>query len=233
MKKCFGTYSIIWTICLAIFNCIVFLTPNELDGFYKFGGAFWVGYIFISIAFIGHLICAFFAFNSKTKQKLFYKLPLFSISYCGLIITLLVGGFCIVIPDLPNWVGILVCGIFLAFNIICIIKATASAVIVSGIDEKISFQTFFIKNLSLEAENLMRFTKVDELHNEAKKVYEEIRYSDPMANPALSELEAQIEKQFTAFADAIKTEDVDLAKETANALVELVDRRNRKCKLIS
>ena len=232
MKKSFKIYSLIWAICLAVFNVITFATPNEIGGVSKFSGSFWVGYIFITIAFLGQLTCTFVAFKAEKLKKFFYNIPLLSISYGGLVAMLIVGSIFMAIPVLPEWIAIIVCVIILAFNTIAIIKATAAADIVSGIDEKIKAQTFFIKSLSVDAQSLMTSAKSDELRAEAKKVYEAIRYSDPMANAALSDLDTQIERQFNSFSDAIKAEDSELAKETADALVEMVERRNQKCKLL-
>ena len=232
MKKSFKIYSLIWAICLAVFNVITFVTPNEIGGVSKFNGSFWVGYVFITIAFIGQLTCAFVAFKAENLKKFFYNIPLLSISYGGLVAMLIVGSIFMAIPVLPEWIAIIVCVIILAFNAIAIIKATAAADIVSGIDEKIKTQTFFIKSLSGDAQSLMTSAKSDELRVEAKKVYEAIRYSDPMANAALSDLDAQIEKQFNAFSDAVKADDAELAKETADELLEMVERRNQKCKLL-
>ena len=232
MKKSFGIYSIVWAICLAVFNVITFVTPNEIGGVSKFSGSFWVGYIFITIAFLGQLACAFVAFKAENLKKFFYNIPLLSISYGGLVAMLIVGSIFMAIPVLPEWIAIIVCVIILAFNAIAIIKATAAADIVSGIDEKIKTQTFFIKSLSIDAQSLMTSAKSDELRAEAKKVYEAIRYSDPMAYATLSDLDAQIEKQFNAFSDAVKADDAGLAKETADTLVEMVERRNQKCKLL-
>ena len=232
MKKSFKIYSLIWAICLAVFNVITFVTPNEIGGVSKFNGSFWVGYVFITIAFIGQLTCAFVAFKAENLKKFFYNIPLLSISYGGLVAMLIVGSIFMAVPVLPEWIAIIVCVIILAFNAIAIIKATAAADIVSGIDEKIKTQTFFIKSLSGDAQSLMTSAKSDELRVEAKKVYEAIRYSDPMANAALSDLDAQIEKQFNAFSDAVKADDAELAKETADTLVEMVERRNQKCKLL-
>lgn len=232
MKKSFKIYSLTWAICLAVFNVITFVTPNEIGGVSKFSGSFWVGYIFITIAFLGQLACAFVAFKAENLKKFFYNIPLISISYGGLITMLIIGSIFMAIPVFPEWIAIIVCVIILAFNSIAIIKATAAADIVSGIDEKIKTQTFFIKSLSVDAQGLMTSAKTDELRAEAKKVYEAIRYSDPMANSALSELDSQIERQFAAFSDAIKAEDVELAKESANTLVEMVERRKQKCKLL-
>ena len=232
MKKSFKIYSLIWAICFAVFNVLTFVTPNDIGGVSKFSGSFWVGYILITIAFVGQLACAFVAFKAENLKKFFYNIPLLSISYSGLVAMLIVGSVFMAIPVLPEWIGIIVCVIILAFNAIAIIKATAAADIVSGIDEKIKTQTFFIKSLSVDAQSLMTSAKSDELRAEAKKVYEAIRYSDPMATPALSDLDAQIERQFNAFSDAIKSDDAELNKETAAALGEMVERRNQKCKLL-
>ena len=208
------------------------MAPNEIGGVSKFSGSCWVGYIFITIVFLGQLACAFVAFKAENLKKFFYNIPLLSISYGGLVAMLIVGSIFMAIPVLPEWIAIIVCVIILAFNTIAIIKATAEADIVSGIDEKIKAQTFFIKSLSVDAQSLMTSAKSDELRAETKKVYEAIRYSDPMANAALSDLNAQIEKQFNTFSDAVKADDVELTKETAVALVEMVERRNQKCKLL-
>lgn len=232
MKKMFGIYSIIWTICLAVFNVIVFVTPDKIGEVGKFSGPFWVGYIFVTVAFVGQLACAFFAFKAKNLKKFFYNIPLLSISYGGLVVMLIVGSVFMAIPVLPEWVAIIVCAVVLAFNVIAIVKVTAAANIVSGIDDKIKTQTFFIKSLSVDAQSLMASAKTEALRAETKKVYEEIRYSDPMVNDALSDLDAQIERQFNAFSDAIKADDVELSKVTADALVEMVERRNQKCKLL-
>ena len=232
MKKSIGVYSVIWAICLAVFNVITFVTPNEIGGVSKFTASFWVGYVFITVAFIGQLVCAFFALKAENIKKMFYRIPMISISYTGLILILIAGGIFMAIPTLPEWIGIIVCAIILAFNAIAVIKAIAAAEVVGGIDEKVKTQTFFVKSLTADAQSLMASAKSDELRTEAKKVYEAIRYSDPMANDALSELDIQIKRQFNAFSDAVKAEDDELAKETADALAEIIERRNQECKLL-
>ncbi|MBP3437585.1 MAG: hypothetical protein J6K61_06765 [Clostridia bacterium] len=232
MKKSFGIYSIIWAICLAVFNVIVFVTPSEIGAVSKFNGSFWVGYIFITVAFIGQLICAFFAFRARSLKRFFYNIPLLSISYSALLAMLIAGSVFLVFPALPEWMGIVVCVIVLALNAISVIKANAAAGIVDGIDNRIKAQTLLIKNLSVDAQSLMTTAKSDALREEAKKVYEAILYSDPMANAALSDLDAQLQKQFAAFNDAMISEDITLAVETANVLIDLLQKRNQHCKLM-
>ena len=232
MKKNFKYYSVIWLISLVIFNVIVFVAPNEVAGMSKFGGAFWVGYIFITIAFLGQLACACKVFKEENLQKVFYNIPLISISYTGLVAMLIVGTACMVIPKFPNWLGIIICLLIFAFSVISIIKANVAADLVMEIDKKIKTQTQFIKFLTADAEHLMASSKTNELKAEAKKVYEAIRYSDPMSSDVLADVEEQIQSEFTFFAHAIKTEDLELSKSVAVGLLNLIDSRNKKCKVL-
>lgn len=232
MKKSFKFYSLIWTLCLAVFNVITFVIPNEIGGESKFNGLFWIGYIFITVAFLGQLACTFIAFKAENNKKFFYNIPLLSISYGGLVAMLIAGSVFMAVPKLPEWIGIIICVSILAFNAIAIIKASAVADIVGGIDNKIKTETFFIKNLTVDAQGLITSAKIEELRAEAKRVYDEIRYSDPMTNIELFDIEARIEKEFEVFADAIKAEDTELSKNSADTLIEMMEKRNQKCKLL-
>ena len=231
MKKSFGIYSIIWAICLSIFNLIVFVTPNEIGGVSKFGGSFWVGYIFITVAFFGQLACAFAVFRAKDLRQLFYSIPIIIISYIGLIIMLIAGSVCMVIPTLPNWVGIVVCSVILAISAISVIKASFAADTVKKIDEKLEAKISFIKKLTVDAQSLATIAAGD-ISKTANRVYEAIRYSDPTSNDSLCELDEQIEREFDAFADAVRADDNELADVTAESLVEMLARRNEMCKLL-
>lgn len=232
MKKGFKYYLSIWVILLAVFNVAVFVSPGEAGGYSKFGGAFWVGYIFITLSFIGQLICAYFAFKVDSLQKFFYNVPLIRISRTGLVLTAILGTLCMAIPNLPNWIGVILCLAVLAFTAISVIKATAAGDIVSGIDEKIESKTSFIKLLTADAEALMSAAKTPELKAEVKKVYEAIRYSDPMSNAALEEINEQIQNQLLVFEDAVKSEDSELASSSSEELIVLMNKRNKKCKLL-
>ena len=219
-------------ISLVVFNVIAFVTPNEIAGVSKFTGAFWSGYIFITLAFIGQLGCAYKAFQAENLKKLFYNIPLISVSHTGLVVMLVVGAICMAVPFIPYWVGIIACLLVLAVSAISVIKATVAADVVSQIDEKIKVQTQFIKLLTADAEHLMSLSKTAELKAETKKVYEAIRYSDPMSSDALSNIEGQIQSEFEFFTQAVKSEDLELAKSVANGLLNLIDGRNKKCKVL-
>ncbi|MBQ4155110.1 MAG: hypothetical protein IJE01_07960 [Clostridia bacterium] len=232
MKKTFKFYVIIWVICLLLFNVIAFVIPNEIAGISKFDGAFWVGYIFITLAFIGQLICAYIAFKAENLKKLFYNIPLISISYIGLVAMLVVGGLTMAIPHFPNWIGIIVCLLVLGFTAISVIKATAVAEIVSKIDNKIAAETAFIKAITVDAQNLISRANAPMLKEQCKKIYEALRYSDPMSNVALADVEQRIKEEFDALTDAVIADDLDATESSVKELTTLIAERNNKCKAL-
>ena len=230
MKKNFKFYAITWAILLALFNILVFLTPNEAAGMTKFGGAFWSGYVFITLAFIGQLICGYVAFRADTREKLFLNLPLITISYATLVASVVLGTLCMMLPGLPNWVGIILCAVVLALNAVAVVKAQAAATLVSEVGEKVKTQTAFIKTMTVEADSLIARAKSDETKAACKKVYEAFRYSDPMSTPALAETDAQIKTVFDSFKTAVLS-DADTAGNLADECCKLVTERADKCKL--
>lgn len=231
MNKNFKYYVIAWIILLAVFNAIVFATPSEAAGLSKFGGAFWSGYILITLAFIGQLVCAVFAFKSKTKEKLFLHLPLITISFSALIVSLIVGVVCMVIPGLPNWVGAVACILILGFTALSVVKAKAAASLVSDLGDKVKSQTVFIKYMTANAETLITRAAAPEAKAAAKKVWEAFRYSDPMSDEGLADVESRISQAFDAFARAVTSGAGDVTGAAESVLV-LVQDRNTKCKLL-
>ena len=231
MKKTFKFYAIIWAISFALFNVVSFVAPDEVAGVSKFDGAFWVGYIFIALAFIGQLICAYIAFKAENLKKLFYNIPLISISYIGLVVMLVVGGLTMAIPHFPNWIGIIVCLLVLGFTAISIIKESVAAELVSNIDTKIVTETAFIKTITVDAQNLINRANAPMLKEQCKKVYEALRYSDPISNVALADVEQRIKEEFGALTDAVIADDLDLVESSTKELLRLTDERNANCKV--
>ena len=231
MKKRFGLYAIVWAVLLVLFNIIASLSPGWA-GQEKYTDSFWIGYVFITVAFIGQFACTYVAFKADSAQKMFYNLSLIKSSYAGLISTCIFGGLCMVISPLPYWVGVILCAIVLAANILSVVKATGAIAEIERVDEKIKVQTFFIKSLTIDADTLMASAKSEAVKAECRKVYEAVRYSDPMSHDALSSVESNITLKFAALDEAVNTDDADKVAELANEVLILVGDRNKKCKLL-
>ena len=229
MNRNFKCYIAAWAVLAVIFNVIAFATP-AVAGASKFDSAFWSGYVLIMLALIGQLVCAYFAFKAKSKEQIFLRLSLVTVSYSALILSFVVGAACMLIPNLPNWVGIILCALILGFTAVSVIKANAAVELVRETDTRVKEKTAFIRMMTVEADNLMARAQNGEAKAMCKKVYEALRYSDPMSCNALSGTEAEISEKFSAFAAAVKNG--ENASELADELLALIGDRNRMCKVM-
>ncbi|MBQ9415833.1 MAG: hypothetical protein IJU20_03200 [Clostridia bacterium] len=233
MKKNFKFYALIWIIMLAAFNAVVFLVRPVIPGYViNYDARFWIAWGFILAAFIGNLVCAYFAFKAENLKKMFLNLPLITVSWSALIAMLVVGSGLMLIPNCPAWIAAIVCIVVLAFNANAVIKAAWAADTVNKVDEKVKVQTSYIKNLTVDTESILARAKSEPVKAECKKVYEAVRYSDPMSNDALSVIEAKITVKVDEFASAVGADDAEKVKEIADDIVILIGDRNKKCKLL-
>jgi len=233
MKKNFKFYALMWAILLAVWCAVVFLVRPIIPGYViNYDARFWIAFVFIVLAFIGNLVCAYLAFKAENSKKMFLNLPLITVSWSALITMLIVGSVLMLIPNCPAWIAAVVCIIILAFNAIAVIKAAWAADAVSKVDERVAAQTSFIKNLIVDTESILSRAKSDAVKTECKKVYEAVRYSDPMSNDALSVIEAKITVKVDEFSSAVGADDAEKAKEIAGEIIILVADRNKKCKAV-
>lgn len=229
MNRKFKYYALIWAILLAAFNAVVFLVrPVVPDFVIRYDARFWVAWAFILAAFVGNLACANAAFKAEQLKKLFYRVPLITVSYAGLIATLLLGGGLMLIPNCPAWIAAVVCVLVAAVTAVAVVKAGWAGEVVGEIDEKVAQKTQFIKLLTAEAEALISAAKTPDARAAAKKVCEAVRYSDPMSN---ADLELQIEQKFEAFSSAVN-DDTESISVLGDEVVALIAIRNRRCKYL-
>lgn len=230
MSKQVKYYVAAWLVALLLFNGIVF-TVN-LATVRTFTPAFWINYGFITVSFLGQLICAIKALKRDTMHKKFYNVSLSLISYIGLIAMLLTGSICMVFMQIPYWVGLIGCFIILGVTAVFVISASAAVYTVDNIDQKVKTQTFIIKSLMMDAYAMQNTAKLPEIKDSAKKVYDALRFSDPMSNDALVDIESHIKEKFDVFMKAIKDENVKATESNAEELLVLICDRNNRCKLM-
>lgn len=231
MKKAFKFYFAVWAVLFVLFNVIAFVSVGWA-GVEKYSPSFWIGYIFITLAFIGQLACAYYALKEDDVKKTFYNISLITTSYTGLILSFVFGGLCMLISPLPYWIAVILCAVVLAFSVIAVIKASAAVEIVNDVDKKVKESTLFIKSLTADAESLLSRAKSEEVKAACKKVYEAARYSDPMSNTALASVESEITIKFSQLSEAVAKNDLEPISALADELVVLIDDRSKKCKLL-
>ena len=93
----------------------------------------------------------------------------------------------------------------------------------SDTEQKINENTYFIRQLTADAEGVVRKSKDDNTKKISKEVYEAVRYSNLMSNAQLSELETQIRLAFEEYSAAVEMNNektVSLAKELVDLLMK-------------
>ncbi len=232
ISKNFKLYAIVWAILLVLFNVIVFVTPSEFEGESKFTDSFWIGYALITISFVGQLICSYIGLKDDNLNKIFFNIPLLRVSVTSLVISAVAGSVFMAFFSVEGWISALISIVILAFVAIATIKAKATGDITEAVEKKIKEQTFFIRNLTVDAENLLARANTTETKAIVKKVYEAIRYSDPMSNDNLNDIEGRIGYEFKTFEMAVKSGDTAVIENQAEELLILIDNRNNKCKAL-
>lgn len=228
MKKNIKSYALIWAIFLVAFNAVVFLVRPMIPGYeIRYDARFWIAWVFVMAAFVGNLVCANAAFKAENLQKLFYNVPLITISYSGLILMLVLGAVLMLVPNCPAWIAAIVCVAIAAFTAVAVVKAGWAAETVTETHERVAQQTQFIKLLTVETETLMSKAKTPEAQAAAKKVYEAVRYSDPMSSDALTAIEAELSEKFKAFEAAVTSGTAP--KPAAEDFLAALEKRNRLC----
>lgn len=84
----------------------------------------------------------------------------------------------------------------------------------------------------VETENIMARATTTEIKTEVEKVYDALRYSDPMSNPALDEAEKKIDNNLRRLEKAVTSNDSVSTLNTVAELLLAIKERNSKCKLL-
>lgn len=233
MNKNLTYYSIAWAICLVVFNVLTFVVPHSIGNFDLYTHAsFWIGYGFVMLSFIAQLLIGVKMFASNKKDKIFLRLSLQTISYSAMVMSLAVGAVFMCVPVLPEWIAAIICVLVTAYYALAYLKGIAAVDYVEKVGEKVNKKTAMMKELISESESLMSYAKTDAAKDATKKVYETLRYSDPMSNDKLYYIEKEISEAYIIFADKVKNNVDEGLAEQADKLCVLINDRNKKCKLL-
>ncbi|MBO7325961.1 MAG: hypothetical protein J6U74_00420 [Clostridia bacterium] len=233
MKKGLTYYSIAWAICLVVFNVLTFVMPHAVGNFDWYQHpTFWIGYGFVMLSFIAQLLVGIKMFASEKAERIFLRLSLQSTSYIALFASLVVGAVFMTIPVLPEWIAAIVCVVVTGYYVLAYLKGSAAIDFVEKVGENVKNKTALMRELISESESLMAYAKTDVAKDSTKKVYEALRYSDPMSNDKLYYVEKEISEAYIIFADKVKNIVDEGLDEQADRLCILINDRNNKCKLL-
>lgn len=221
MKKNKGMAYAVLAIAFVLFNVIAFAVPTAKTA------TFWITYVFTAVAFASQIAIWNFAFKgTDTLKSKFLGIPLISVGITYLIVQIIVFAIFMALPLTANWIAIVVCALILGVSAICLIGTETGREEINRVEEKAEKKVFYIKALQVDVEMLVNDETDADTKTALTKLAEKIRFSDPMSNEALAELEAEI----TAKVKELKTAENKSAIITV--LDSLITERNKKAKLL-
>lgn len=224
-KKGLVYYIAVLVIVILVFNMIAFVIP------FRKTSTYWIGYGFTMAAIILAFATSFYAFQGNRKSR-FYGFPLIMLAWMFLATQLLLGLVFMTVSMLPFPVPLIVSVVLLAAYLIGLFATDISKDYVENFDKEIKQQTFFMKSLLLDMEEISSNVSDAVLAEEIKKLIEDIHYCDPVSAEQLSVIENQIQETVRDLKTSIEDGKKEQALNLTGKIQSLLVQRNQKCKLL-
>lgn len=185
-KKSWIMTAVIYAIIFAVFNLLVFVIANEKNG------VFWMSYAFMCIAFIVQIASMLLALRSLETETVFMGIPLASLSLYYFFAAIFVGAVFMFFQNAPFELALVLQILILAIYVVIAIMALMSRNVVQDVNDNLKENVEAIKTLVVDVDVFIPQVNDPALKKSLKKLSETIKYSDPMSNAAVADIEEQI-----------------------------------------
>lgn len=229
-EKLFG---LLWAILFLLYNGVVAAVLMTSD-IAALTPTFWVSLVFAEISLLALLVTLLVLGKTLTVLRdWFFGFPILRHCALYLLLTMVASGLFMGFQDRVVWgialaVLLLLLAVYLLFALSCLIAKRTVQDIDGGIKEK----RLFIDLLRVDAEMLCGYCEDAEAKKPFLKYAEAVRFSDPMSNEALFELEKEIQFETTNAMDALKQGNLSDALIHCDQASKLLSERNKKCKAL-
>ena len=221
MKKNSSKGYAILGILLVLVSVLAFTVPLAK------ATAFWISYAFTVIAFVAQIIIWKSALGrTEALKSKFLGFPVIHIGIVYLVVQIIAFSVFLFIPTLPIWSAVVACAAIAGVSAVCMITSDVGRSEIERVSAKVQEKTFFIKQLRTEIELLADAETDVAVKSALTQLAEKIRYSDPMSNEQIADIEDRIAAkvaELKSSADKVKIID---------ELNSLLDERNRKIKIL-
>ena len=215
-------FGLIYVILLGVFNLLVFTISKSRND------VFWLSYGFMTLAFVVQIVSMFLSFKSADVETAFFGIPLasFSVFYLGaeLVIGALFMIFQMASLTLALVIQVLVLAVFLIIAIISLLSRDTVQQISDNVKEHVSN----LKSVLVDIEMLMDGCTDPELKASLRKLSETVKYSDPISNEAVADVERRIMRKISELRINIDDNQIADAKQSCADLERLYVERNKK-----
>ena len=208
---------------------------SRIEGRYSssaFTPAFYAAVIMMIVGYAFAVVSTLIGMKkADTAESTFYGVPfVYSgvVTFIAICVWSLVAMFLKVDPTVQIIIDIVI----IAVACVKLFSRNAAKEIIEERGKEVKQKTLFTKMLSADASVLISKASVPEEKAACERVFEAIRYSDPMSDTALAGIESQISVKFSEFSAAIGTAGTGTVNKLADELIILVEDRNKRCMLL-
>lgn len=221
MKKNSAKGYVILGILFALVSIIAFAVPTAKTA------TFWIAYVFTAAAFAVQIGIWKSALGKEENLKSkFLGFPVVHIGVVYAVIQVIAFAVFMFVPTLPAWSAIVVCSAIAGVSAVCMISADAGRNEIERVEAKVQKKVFYIRERQADIELLADNESDAAVKTALTQLAEKIRFSDPMSNEQLADLENKI---------SIKVAELKTASNKLEIITELnslLDERNKKCKIL-
>ena len=220
MKKNSTKGYVILGILFVLISIIAFAVPTVKTA------TFWIAYVFTAAAFAAQIGIWKTALGKEgTLKSKFLGFPVVHIGIVYAIIQTVAFAVFLFVPTLPAWSAIAVCSIIAGVSAVCMISADAGRNEIERVEAKVQKKVFYIRELQADVELIAAAETDADTKAALIQLAEKIRFSDPMSNEQLADLENKISTKVLELKAAANK--VEIITE----LTSLLDERNKKCRV--
>ena len=223
--------SLIYTIVMIAYNVVLF----SIVGFSDHSVSFWISYTFMMVAFLSVAIVSFFIKDNtpQTKDWVFGFPPLkHTIIYIIVELVLSILFMALDGVDCPWFISLSVQIIVFAFFVVMVVSCFIAQDTITTIQRNVKDSTTFLNLLRIDVEMICEKAPDEETKKAFTALSEKIRYSDPMSNPNLFELEKQLSYYVNEAANSLSANDKQTALHYCELATTSLIERNKKCKAL-
>lgn len=221
-KKTIGMSLAIWGIFFVVYNLLIFLFLKPQTP------VFWMSYGFMVLAFLLQILGMYLSFKEFSVQAVFFGIPLaqFTLFYfCAeFFMSFVFMLFQHMMWQIPLFLQVVMLAIYAIVAIVSVMTRDAAV----AAKDKVQQSAAVMRMSTIDIEMLRDDAKDPELKNQLRRLAEAVRYSDPMTNDVIADVDARIRQETMALQTYCEDGDVMSAKESCAKLQRLYVERNKK-----
>lgn len=227
MKKDAIRWIITLGVLLILYILTVFLIPFAKTA------VFWLSFAVTLIAFVVLTISLYIAFvKSPDAKSKFYGFPIARIGAFYGLIQLVVGLLFMALGKwLPVWLAALVYAFLLGTAVLGLISTDAVAEQIQVQDTKLKKSVTLMRGLQSKLNQMAFQCGNPDAATTVRKLAEELRYSDPVSNDSLADIERDLSAVVDELQAAVIDSDSAAIKQLCHKASAILTERNRMCKL--